>query len=248
MTNTKQTTILEQVLSVISAGLTVHSQKSSVSLDDLDIKISNDILSVVQRALNGNKETQFSIDSQTAIANVKSSISDIQNQVASLPPVSASHVSYALGRNRIPQIFYAPKNLTQEQIEHLAIRTEQVIEKDVYCLAPEEYIKSLWDKFYDGDDEGWHNLPDEDDEYTEIYQYFFVSDWLGEILSNIGMIVYDGSYGFSIWGRTTFGCSFDVECTIQKALSVAFGYETYQKDDEDESEDDEDDEDDELED
>jgi hypothetical protein len=238
MTNTKNQTYLEQVLSVISAGLIVHSQDSSVSLDALDDQISFKIKRLTENTFDIRK-TQIEIEDQkSTMQNIINLISSIQNQVASLPPVSAVPVSYALGSNRIPQVFYAPKNLTQEQIEDLAIRTEQVIEKDIYCQAPDQYIESLWHDEFSFD--LWANLG-EDWTEKEIFQYFFVSKWLGEILSNIGEIVYTDDH-CSIWGRQVFGQSIVLDCTIQKALSVAFGYETYQKDDEDESEDDEDDE------
>jgi hypothetical protein len=154
--------------------------------------------------------------------------------------MSESSAFYQMGRNRIPQIFYRPSYLTEEQIERLAIRTEDAIKNDIFCLVPESYVKCLFEDDFDFD--RWENLCDEEEEYHEIYQYFFVSDWLGQALAKIGQTVYADDHAY-VWGRRTYGQAIDIDCTIQRALSVAFGYETLNQDDEDQNDEDQNDED-----
>lgn len=56
---------------------------------------------------------------------------------------------------------------------------------------------------------------DLDVDYSEIYQHWIVSDWLGEKLKAQGEVV-EEYMGFTIWGRATYGQAIDMEWVIQQ--------------------------------
>ena len=56
---------------------------------------------------------------------------------------------------------------------------------------------------------------EEEDEFTEVFVYFIVSDWLYEELNKIGAVTaeYEGLY---IWGRTDFGQGLDMNHELKE--------------------------------
>jgi hypothetical protein len=99
---------------------------------------------------------------------------------------------------------------------------QAIIAKEIYCMAPVELVEALHEseEFID-----MHciNLIDEngdsiEDEYQEIFEYYLVSDYLGDKLRSINEPVMDLS-NCSLWGRTCTGQSIELDGTIQKAFS-----------------------------
>jgi len=56
---------------------------------------------------------------------------------------------------------------------------------------------------------------EDSDEYTEIFEHWIVSDWLGNKLTEEGELVVE-FMGFTIWGRTTTGQSIALDSVIQR--------------------------------
>ena len=84
--------------------------------------------------------------------------------------------------------------------------TESIINRDVFTLCNElmEYA-SVNNDYIEFD----NSYDEENDEYIEIYQYFIISEWLYEELSQIGGCVAEFK-GLYIWGRTDFGQGMDM--------------------------------------
>ena len=90
--------------------------------------------------------------------------------------------------------------------------TETIINRDVLTLCNELVEYAL----ENGDYIEFDNIYDEElDEYTEIYQYFIISDWLCEELSKIGGCVAEFK-GFYIWGKTDFGQGMDMNHELKQ--------------------------------
>lgn len=75
-------------------------------------------------------------------------------------------------------------------------------------------INVLLNSFRNLTDE-WLELFYKNDE-REIYEYWLVSDWLAEQLSNKGEIIETNFYGLCVWGRTTTGQAVKMDSVIQE--------------------------------
>lgn len=98
----------------------------------------------------------------------------------------------------------------------------KILAMHLYCTAPLELVEALHEseEFID-----MHSIPvlDENNEpieymYQEIFEYYLVSDFLGEKLKSINEPIMDLST-CSLWGRTCTGQSIELDGTIQKAFS-----------------------------
>jgi len=99
---------------------------------------------------------------------------------------------------------------------------KHIIANEIYCIAPRELVEALHENYEFIE---MHCLPllDEngqalEDEYQEVFEYYLVSDYLGEKLRSINEPVMDLST-CSLWGRTCTGQSIELDGTIQKAFS-----------------------------
>tara|TARA_R110002050_G_scaffold296665_1_gene456942 strand:+ start:422 stop:778 length:357 start_codon:yes stop_codon:yes gene_type:complete len=83
---------------------------------------------------------------------------------------------------------------------------ETIINRDVLTLCNElmEYASVNNDYV-----EFTNEYIEEEDTYKEIYQYFIISEWLYEKLTEIGACVAEFK-GFYIWGKTDFGQGMDM--------------------------------------
>ena len=95
--------------------------------------------------------------------------------------------------------YYKLKEEEQRQVKNLT--------KEVFLLANELGSKCLTGAFESGN---IHNYEaNEYDEYDEIFQYFIVSDWLGERMKETGYVIMEAE-GLSFWCR--LGCGYEIEC------------------------------------
>ena len=86
-------------------------------------------------------------------------------------------------------------------------KRQNVIDKDIYCLA-NTLAEKLLTEYYEGSEYviNVHNDIDENDEYKEVYQYFIVSDWFAEQAIENGDYIIETQDLF-IWGRECYGIS-----------------------------------------
>lgn len=90
---------------------------------------------------------------------------------------------------------------------------DDIIQREIFCLA-NELDQVLYDKDVNAYLEAWENRSHD----TEIFQFFIVSDWLADKLSEIDEPVAKDFYGVSWWGRTCCGQAIEADGTIQKIL------------------------------
>ena len=96
--------------------------------------------------------------------------------------------------------------------------TESIINRDVLTLCNElvEYASENNDYIE------FDNILDEDNEYKDIFQYFIISEWLYEELSEIGGCVAEFK-GLYIWGKTDFGQGMDMNNELKTIAKNVIG-------------------------
>lgn len=84
------------------------------------------------------------------------------------------------------------------------ISLRDLIDREIHCLA-NEVFQALLEKDPDSIDT-FTNLGED-----EVFQWFFISDWLADKLIEEGEPVAKDFYGQNVWGRTTFGQSLEAD-------------------------------------
>lgn len=110
-----------------------------------------------------------------------------------------------------------------KEIEQLA---ERLIEREIYCRANTviETLNThgliecdLWENEYENQD----GENDGDPNYKEIYEYYFVSDWLADKLFQVNEpILRCDLVDFPVWGRTCTGQSISLDGTFQEIAKM----------------------------
>tara|TARA_R110002020_G_scaffold473671_1_gene703293 strand:+ start:64 stop:423 length:360 start_codon:yes stop_codon:yes gene_type:complete len=118
--------------------------------------------------------------------------------------------------NNTEQIKLNQNGLTDEQNQFL----KRIINDEIWTFA-----NQLVNKAFEGGIEGeyleFENTTDKDGEYKPQSQYFIVSSWLAEHLSNNGSMVAE-LLDFHIWARIGYGFSLEDEPDLKdivKSLS-----------------------------
>lgn len=97
-------------------------------------------------------------------------------------------------------------------------KTEQFVQREVICCVS-MLISALieWspnDQFYNFFETFLRY--DENDDPIEVYEYWFVTDRLGEELEAKGEIVAHGFFGHTVWGRTCTGQAICMDHVIRE--------------------------------
>lgn len=88
---------------------------------------------------------------------------------------------------------------------------EHIKSSDIHLLR-----RLVWLLLEPNEYEDFCNEHDLEDAYTEIYEYWIVSDYLAEKLERHGEVIEKDFYGLTIWGRTCTGQSITMDSVIQK--------------------------------
>lgn len=97
---------------------------------------------------------------------------------------------------------------------------KKIIAMHIYCPAPQELLEAL-NESEDFINIHFNVLEEEqplEDELRDIFEYYLVSDYLGEKLKAINEPIMNLST-CSLWGRTCTGQAIEMDGTIQKAFS-----------------------------
>jgi hypothetical protein len=110
----------------------------------------------------------------------------------------------------IENLYYTPKEELLEYIENTLDNTEI---NDLLDGLGEDWLKDLTQEILEeiAQDTGLDSEP------QEIYQWYLVTDWLGDNLKAIGEPVLENDYG-TWWGRTCCGQAIELDGTIQKIV------------------------------
>lgn len=138
-----------------------------------------------------------------------------------------SDIGFELYDYLTPFTYFEGEQINEEQKDEKIQRIETIIDNfwefnDVYNDIPEgvsketfEHLQRKTQKLEEIKDE----LNDlECDEYPEVYEYWGVSNWLGEKLRELGEVVID-EYNTTIWGRTTTGQAILLDYVISQVCS-----------------------------
>ena len=110
------------------------------------------------------------------------------------------------------RIRIAARLINQEINVRLNQTVEHMMETDPDLLSEAENYQPM-------DEDG---KPDESGEYPEIFEFWAVSEWLGEKLIASGEVVFN-MLDFTVWGRTCSGQSIALDSVIQKiAIDAGF--------------------------
>lgn len=94
--------------------------------------------------------------------------------------------------------------------EKLEKKAAELVDKEIFCLMNSEVEYILHQNDYENSPYTWEdveNIYNEDmEEYAEIMQWYKVSDWLVNVLGDMGEPVIRN---YCIWGRT--GCGYALE-------------------------------------
>lgn len=97
--------------------------------------------------------------------------------------------------------------------------TRKLVEREIYCcMTPEvEYmLRTQYDTkdpiISNEDIQNYHN--EETDEYAEVFEWWAVSDWLGEKLAEKDEVIIDNIWGKTYWGRCTTGQAIYIDGVI----------------------------------
>lgn len=108
--------------------------------------------------------------------------------------------------------------LSKEEIE---LRAKNIIEREIFCLAPYELIEHL--RNIDQHLNDLYCVPDFTDSeagcFQEPLEFYLVSKWLGEVLKKY----YEPATELStcyVWGRCTSGQAIIYDGTFQKLVEV----------------------------
>ena len=92
-------------------------------------------------------------------------------------------------------------------------KAQNLVKTEVFCSVPSLILDNL---LADEDfQSAMFSYNEENDEYAEPLEFWFVSSWLGSQLKEVGGIVYDlGTC--SVWGRETSGQSIYLDGIMQE--------------------------------
>ena len=97
-------------------------------------------------------------------------------------------------------------------------KTQQFVQREVICcvsiLITALIAWSSNEQFYDFFE--YFLRYDENDDPIEIFEYWFVSDLLGEKLAAKGEIVVEDFFGHTVWGRTCTGQAICMDHVIRE--------------------------------
>ena len=96
--------------------------------------------------------------------------------------------------------------------------SERIIEREIYMRANYIYDYISENDYATIDD--WQNLiDDESEDIKEIFEYYFVSNWLAQKLIDAGEPILDSEIlDYPIWGRTCTGQAIILDGTIQEIV------------------------------
>lgn len=90
------------------------------------------------------------------------------------------------------------------------------VDREIIMLASSLVDDLLEKELISYDD--YENYYDKDDEPQEIFEHWFVTEYLYRKLKELGEPVIDSNYGY-IWGRTTTGQSIALDSVIETIAS-----------------------------
>ena len=96
---------------------------------------------------------------------------------------------------------------------------KNLIEREIYCLGNE--FQELYSKQNEYWFEDTENMIDDNDEFKEVFQWFIVSEYLAQKLSEINEPILTTSSHY-LWGRTCYGQSIELDGTFQEIYRRTF--------------------------
>ncbi len=99
--------------------------------------------------------------------------------------------------------------MEKSEIENQRI-CQKLVEREVYCCMTSEVEYMLRTQYNNNDpiitdDDIRNQYNPETDECAEVFEWWAVSDWLGEKLADYSEVVIDSVCGKTYWGRCTTG-------------------------------------------
>ena len=116
-------------------------------------------------------------------------------------------------------------------------RLRDLVNEEVYFRVPTVFLDTISSSSLENE---WYEFLSSVNYGDEIFEFYFVSEWLAKKLSQVGEAVMDVETAW-IWGRTTTGQMIAMDHTMANVLDLIDGV---YKDDDDDDEDDDDNEDD----